>query len=425
MTTLHDTSVSFYYFNAIVLLVIAAISVYILVKGAFLRLGAKFYLFSGVNAALLFIFANALSNIEVMGGSLVNETHSGEWLLNLKIGYILLFFIFIIIYEIVLLRHIHKYCNEYLTSNSIKEAFDALADGICFSSPGGKVLLVNEKMQYVCEKIFGEILLNTDNLDDMLKTGETVPNVAVIAVGDDYIAKSGDEVWSISHTSYENLKKIIAIDISQEYRVTSQIEANNNKIKELQKRINTYSRNVKVFTREKEILMAKTRVHDNIGRALLVCKSYLNNNSVGRAELLSLFEENTRIIKGEVEQADINDWDNLLKAANHVNVSIGIKGKLPDDKEYAHAIIMALLECLNNTVRHAGGDAMNVEIHDDNKCYLVIVTNNGKQPEEEIVEKGGLLNMRCKLGMLGGTIKIQSMPHFKVEARIPYKGEKL
>lgn len=50
----------------------------------------------------------------------------------------------------------------------------------------------------------------------------------------------------------------------------------------------------------------------------------------------------------------------------------------------------------------------------DTTYYNVRIRNNGKQPDKEITEGGGLSNIRQKIEKAGGYMKIQSTPEFEL-----------
>jgi signal transduction histidine kinase len=53
----------------------------------------------------------------------------------------------------------------------------------------------------------------------------------------------------------------------------------------------------------------------------------------------------------------------------------------------------------------------------------VTVTNDGKPPESEITEGGGLSTLRKRVERAGGTMLVQSVPVFKLTVTVPKEKE--
>ena len=88
-------------------------------------------------------------------------------------------------------------------------------------------------------------------------------------------------------------------------------------------------------------------------------------------------------------------------------------------------MIVAMRECLTNTVRHAEGTEMYVEIGTEKGEDRITITNNGRRPEKEITEGGGLSGLRHSMENMGGTLRIESVPEFRLIASLPEKEDSL
>jgi signal transduction histidine kinase len=77
----------------------------------------------------------------------------------------------------------------------------------------------------------------------------------------------------------------------------------------------------------------------------------------------------------------------------------------------ATAIFRVVQESLNNVLRHAAADQMSVEIEDDGQQIHVRIEDNGRGFNTLAGKKTfGLLGMRERVKMLGGTLEILSQP---------------
>lgn len=74
-------------------------------------------------------------------------------------------------------------------------------------------------------------------------------------------------------------------------------------------------------------------------------------------------------------------------------------------------------ECLTNTVSHANGHLLNVNVKDN----LIKITNDGTHPKGIIKEGGGLSSLRSLIEKENGKMIVNSEPQF--ELIIDFRGE--
>ncbi len=77
----------------------------------------------------------------------------------------------------------------------------------------------------------------------------------------------------------------------------------------------------------------------------------------------------------------------------------------------------------HNTARHADGDELYITVSDDGKFFKARLSNNGRAPQAELVEGGGLSSLRTMTEMAGGSMRVESSPRFVLTVSVP-KGEK-
>ena len=160
------------------------------------------------------------------------------------------------------------------------------------------------------------------------------------------------------------------------------------------------------WNKEEEILAAKIRIHDEVGRSLLAFRAYLSGHG-SREALTQMWRRTTALLKREAESGDEgNPFTALTEAAESVGVRLDIIGRMPEDKTAESIIATAVHECLTNTVRHGGGDTLTVRMTSDGDIITVELANNGRLPEKPIAETGGLKALRDTVEMHGGTMAV-------------------
>ena len=82
-------------------------------------------------------------------------------------------------------------------------------------------------------------------------------------------------------------------------------------------------------------------------------------------------------------------------------------------------MILAMRECLTNSVRHAGATTIHIAVEKNGDGISLKITNDGRPPKTEVVPKGGLLNLYRHIMDCGGTMEIQSKPVFVLTVVLP------
>ena len=303
-----------------------------------------------------------------------------------------------------------------LTPGSIKEFIDDMQDGICFCDDNGMPILVNRKMHEISSMLTGEKLLSAERFMN--------------SITDTVIAETQDEsVWDIRRFSLNvgrhHVDGIMACDITEQYDMNRQLQERLQKLSGVNERLRKYGSRLDQVVRESEILAAKIRVHDDIGRCLLAFRAYLERpeQQRDRGRLLTMWKYNIAVMRNEAEpQKAADSWEMLMKAAAALNVDIVMTGAMPEKSRSRDILISAVHECLTNTVKHAGGSRLYIDIKMPAGCTTAEIFNDGRAPEHEIDETGGLKNLRHAVEGAGGRMTTESVPRFLLKIEIPYRG---
>ena len=82
----------------------------------------------------------------------------------------------------------------------------------------------------------------------------------------------------------------------------------------------------------------------------------------------------------------------------------------PLPMETRHQLFLIVKECFNNIVRHAEATEVNLELACDERELRLSISDNGKGLSEKTKREGadGLVNLRDRIGRLGGSLSIKS-----------------
>ena len=119
---------------------------------------------------------------------------------------------------------------------------------------------------------------------------------------------------------------------------------------------------------------------------------------------------------------DSQEEDMMLQirmTCERMKISFLQTGELPKQERVAYLLTCAVRECVTNAVRYAEATQLYVSFGERETEAYVTVTNNGRIPEKEIVEGGGLSTLRRRIERAGGTMVIRSSPRFELTVTVP------
>lgn len=342
-----------------------------------------------------------------------------------------------------LVRRLRVVRQGRITSASVKQAVDALPDGVCFSDVDGVPLLLNAQMDALAHDAFGVALTNERALWERLCAsdcleGYTVENADGVASADDATGVAGanadgsgmllvaddGRAWHISRKELSvNGRPVIetlATDVTEEYGLVWRLEDQNRRIAAVNERMRAYGRDLTRLTREEEVLAMKVRVHDEVGRALIALRTYerQEGEARNREALLDLWRKVAHLLEDSgTEETMSDDWALLKKAAEAIGVSIVMSGELPAGADARKLAVAIVHECLNNAVRHGNAREVRVTCEVSNGVVELEVANDGAAPATPAVESGGLANLRSAVERAGGILNVCWEPQVVVRAR--------
>lgn len=318
---------------------------------------------------------------------------------------------------------IQKRISNTLTPASIQEGLDRMPDGVCFGTEEGIPLLVNRKMQEISAKTLKTAVLDTENLSRLIGRETKNERYAVEKRGaGTFLHLDDGSIWDVRKNELTLLRKkgheYIAYDVTEQYQKSAELEMRNEHLSVVNEKLRAYSQNLDAIIREREILAAKIKLHDDIGRSLLSLRSYLSQEHGDRDALVSLWKFTAAVLRREAVTPDEeNRFEVLSQAARAVDVELVFDGKIPE--EFEEVTALAVHECLTNTVKHGNGTKLTVKAHIKNGKYILELSNDGAVPASPIKEKGGLKNLRTTVEMGGGEMETEIRPRFVL--RIIYR----
>ena len=308
--------------------------------------------------------------------------------------------------------------RRQLSPVSIKESCDHLPSALCFAWENGLPCLKNLKMDELSHLLTGEALLNANVF------WETIESQPIVTLPD-------GQTWSFARVRMSmagrTVYQITGTNITEEARLQRELEKDNLRLKDMNRRLRQYGQDVQEATREKEILHAKTRVHDEIGHALLQTRQFLAGTQGDAARVCAAWRQNTQLLLEKYANEQRTDaFEQLVRAAQAIGVTIARSGAFPQEgTESAQLVEAAAHECLTNLVRHAGGTRLEIISEKTASGWRVRYLNDGAVPSGPIVEGSGLTALRARTEAAGGAMEIVHAPRFELTLTLPEERQEI
>lgn len=322
------------------------------------------------------------------------------------------------------IRQLFRSAKTHLAQNAVKETLDWLPVGVCISDAQGTVLLSNLKINELSQSLTDQHLFDSRGFWEQVAAKGTAQDHGYLLQTADGHAYLFAKAPLVMHKDGNEMhfEQITASDMTDAYRITQELTANNRHLKEVQYRMKAVAASERSLIAAREVIKARTAVHNQMGSVLLSGKYYMDHpNGMDETELIRLLEYNNFFLLREAEnqEKEADALDKALKTAQRIRVTVEIEGTLPEQESARDILAQAVEQCAANTVRHAGGDCVYVTLTETGSRLKAVFRNNGKAPEQPVNETGGLLYLRKIAEAAGGTVSIQSEPEFVLTVCIP------
>lgn len=308
------------------------------------------------------------------------------------------------------------YYTKLKLRNAVKESLDHLPSGICFFDVNGMIVLCNLQMYHIFFAITGKDLQSRYDMDDLLSNS--------MCDKENLFRLPDNSMWQFKQTQVEGgdgkeYTQFIASDVTMLFRTNQELGKKNAMLQEEGIRIRKLADNMLELTRREEILHAKMRVHKQMGDGLAQVRHILQQGKPVDMEQIREWRSAVCMLQNDtIEQEEQEQFSVIQQMAESLGVHIDMYGILPCKLMNADIFLQAIRESVMNTVRHAQGDSVTVRVMEEEDRDVLVITNNGKMPEENIIESGGLASLREQVEKQEGTMQVEIEPAFQLRIEL-------
>lgn len=338
----------------------------------------------------------------------------------------ILFFIFRSVH-VCLIRRRELYTR--LSSVSVKEAIDTLHTGLLFFRQSGEPLLCNRQMGALARQLTGQPLRSGLEFQRHLESGKLQDGCAREVLGDQQVFRLFDaSVWSI--TAYtipigrQACTLLTADDVTAQWDAVTLLARQNEALEQRGRELRHTIEHLQAICEAEEIARSKGRVHDLLGQRIsLLLRALRDGQQPDEALLLDFARSLPTALRQDNTPSPARRLSLLQETFRGMDVSVEVRGALPEDEAAADAFAHFAVECVTNAVRH--GYATRIQFHlFHNDCWRMTVTDNGIPPVGPIREGGGISGMRRRIARLGGSMELYTSPRFRIALSVPKEAER-
>ena len=357
----------------------------------------------------------------------IGENNHPSFLLKIPIWIFLAGMSLLIICLCLLVRNEILTCRKNISAWSVKETMDDVPCGVCVSDSWGRIILSNKKMRELSRMLIGAALQNYEDLKQVLDGNKSVQGVTRLSPENSVLYLPNGTVWMfqnymLTEEEVAGYLQTVAFDVTEIYFNSEKIRMKNEKLELLNQKLKKMYEQIDESIREQETLKMKMQVHDSFGRSLLTIRRMLEGNKEPdyMKNQLEILKQSVYILSGIMQDDTEKQYEESIKHAEKLGVSVEIEGELGDEYQVALITDKAIRECVTNCIRHAHGRRVYVQSHKTREGWKVCITNDGERPKEGCREGGGLSALREVVERDGGEMTTKFEPEFLLALKLPF-----
>ena len=171
---------------------------------------------------------------------------------------------------------------------------------------------------------------------------------------------------------------------------------------------------------EDEALRVKTRLHDRMGRCLVLNRRYLSTaDATLKASVLTEWSRAIAWMEGEADGTGTEagrSFAHCIRQAEALGLKLVTEGepRQPLGGEVSEIIDTAITTHITNVLRHTDADTVFISFDEENGKLKLELSDSGSGPVGPVAETGGLANLKNITEAAGGSMRLETEPAFKL-----------
>lgn len=312
--------------------------------------------------------------------------------------------------------------DKYALRLAVKEAMDTLPTAVCYFTSVGTVKLCNTAMYELFRQIAQCDLQSISELKEALDSCDRT--TGIIREGNVFLFPDG-KTWQYSEEEVRTADgrvytEVLFSDVTKLHEKRQELNRQSKELKEMYAELKILSDHVLEMTREQEIQNMKSRLHDQMNMGVAAIRQVLRQNTASEenAQAIMQFRRAIQVLQEENAYPQ-DDMAEFIQDAAVSGIQVKITGDLPETEKVLPLLLPVMREACVNAARHADATMLYVAAEQNPDAITLRMTNDGRQPEEEITPQGGLADLGKAIAKAGGRLQIQSQPEFALTVTLP------
>ena len=279
--------------------------------------------------------------------------------------------------------------QEHITAMSVKDSIDMLNAGLCYWEDGGRMILLNKKMDEICLALSGETLMNGDHFYQCIES--------------DCMSLPDGRKFNFFHNTVDfedkQIHELIAVDVTELYKKNELLEQETIRLQKMNESLRRYNQNIEETVRKQEILDAKVYIHDEMNRLMLITTANIETPMPEEDfnEILTLWKNNSVLMGMGSGKSQVNmDVTEVNRLAKLLGIDVKWRGEQPEiiPDSIRELFVMVAREAIANAVKHGEAGIVTIDIKKENENLIIDISNDGHLPSGSISLGGGLTNIK-------------------------------
>ena len=279
--------------------------------------------------------------------------------------------------------------QEHITAMSVKDSIDMLNAGLCYWEDGGRMILLNKKMDEICLALSGETLMNGDHFYQCIES--------------DCMSLLDGRKFNFFHNTVDfedkQIHELIAVDVTELYKKNELLEQETIRLQKMNESLRRYNQNIEETVRKQEILDAKVYIHDEMNRLMLITTANIETPMPEEDfnEILTLWKNNSVLMGMGSGKSSVNmDVTEVNRLAKLLGIDVKWRGEQPEiiPDSIRELFVMVAREAIANAVKHGEAGIVTIDIKKENENLIIDISNDGHLPSGSISLGGGLTNIK-------------------------------
>jgi len=314
-----------------------------------------------------------------------------------------------------------------ISAFSIKEAMEVLHTGLLYyNASNGRAYLANRRMEKLMIALTGTVQRNGRKFWQSLQSGDTlIKPESQLLDGQMVFLLENNTAWLFSENrlvaSVRSYMQISAVDVTERWRLTHKLWQQEQELLARGEKLSVTLENLEAICRDEQLVRMQSKVHDAMAQRLAVLMRILRaDQSFSEAKLKSFADDLFTTASNDIKASsyDPEGIAVLCRAYEDIGITVNIQGYVPVRPDIAAFYTDFIYEGIANAVRHGFATEVFVVCKTAETGLLMSVTNAGIAPSGNIIEGGGLTELRRRLDEINGELSVTTRPQFTITATI-------